>query len=183
MQYGAASGLEAVAAQDARIQAAEEAKLEVFSLLGQEGTYGPGAQGVDHENLWNLDDPGSYYDTSGLGRSQPDQDLKQAMSYSSSKAGLLGTPRSGILDPKSYAAKISKTSQFRTMSKQVAESEQLLNQEGPAWEELKNSSIGAVNDNSALMLRDTLRQLPAHAAQRSTSSTSSWPRRGHSVYG
>jgi hypothetical protein len=165
MQYGAGYGLESVDAQNARMQAAEEAKLEVFSLLGAEGTYGPESQGVDHENLYNVDDPDSYYDTSGLGRSQPNQDLKQSMPYSSGKKGLLGTPRSGILDPKSYASKISKTSQFRTMSKQVAESEQLLNQEGPAWEELKNSSIGSVNDNSALMLRDTLRQLRNNAAK------------------
>jgi hypothetical protein len=158
MQYGAGYGLEAVDAQDARNQAAEEAKLEVYSLLGKEGTYGPGSEG-------GVGDPDSVYDTSGTGRSQPNQDLKQSMPYSKGRKGLLGTPREGILDPKAYAAKISQTSTFRTQSKQVAEAEQLLNQEGPAWDELRNSITGSINDDTALMLRDTLRQLRNDAAK------------------
>jgi hypothetical protein len=166
MQYGAAYGLEAVDAQAARNQAAEEAKLEVYSLLGKEGTYGPGSEGgVGYENLSNVDDPDSYYDTSGLGLSQPNQDLRQSMAYSTGKKGLLGTPREGVLDPKAYADKISKTASFRTQSKQVAEAEQLLNEEGPAWDELRNSTTGVINDQSALMLRDTLRQLRNDAAK------------------
>jgi hypothetical protein len=168
MQYAGAAGFEAVAAQTARNQAAEDAKLEVFNLLGADGTFGPGSEsGVygDYQNPNNIDDPTSIYDTSGLGLSQPDQNLKQGLSYSTGRKGLLGTARSGILDSKAYAAEVSKSASFRTQSKQVAEAEQLLNQEGPAWDELSGGVHGAIGEGSALQLRDTLRQLRNNAAK------------------
>jgi hypothetical protein len=166
MQYASSAGFEAVAAQTARNQASEDAKSEVFNLLGQAGTYGPGSEsGVGWENLTNVDDPSSIYDTSGLGLSQPDQNLKQGMSYSTGRKGLLGTARTGILDPKAYASEVSKSASFRTQSKQVAEAEQLLNQEGPAWDELSGSVHGAIGEGSAIQLRDTLRQLRNNAAK------------------
>jgi hypothetical protein len=160
MQYGAASGSEAVSAQGARNQAAEESKLEVWSRLGQDGTFGPGSEG----GVGASDD---IYDTSGTGLSQPDQGLRQGMAYTSHKAkkGLLDTPRTGILDPTAYADAIEGTATFRTQSKQVSEAEQLLNQEGPAWDEMRNSVTGSINDGTALMLRDTLRQLRNDAAK------------------
>jgi hypothetical protein len=166
MQYAAGAGFEAVAAQTARNQAAEDAKLEVFNLLGAAGTYGPGSEsGTGYQSTSNIDDPNSIYDTSGLGYSQPDQNLKQGLNYATGRKGLLGTARSGILDPKAYAREISKSSSFRTQSRQVAEAEQLLNQEGPAWDELSGSVHGAIGEGSALQLRDTLRQLRNNAAK------------------
>ncbi len=160
MRYGAATTLEAADANSARNIAAEEAKTEVFSRLGKEGTYGPDAEGSSSGLL-----PDSYYDTTGTGLSERNQDLRPHMAGVKDRDEWLATPREGIIDPEAYADKISQSASFRTQSKQVAESEQLLNQEGPAWDELRNSTTGAINDQSALLLRDTLRQLRNDAAK------------------
>jgi hypothetical protein len=189
MQLGGHMAVEAAEGNVARTQAIEESKMAVYGLLGKEGTYGPDAAG----SAGIVDD--DYYDTSGEGASQRNQDPSNSMKYfgyrdkyrprdpvtgkalrdpitgkklekrSATKEDYLNTPREGILDPEKYADAVSKTSSFRTQSKQVAEAEQLLNQEGPAWDELHNSVTGAVNDQTALMLRDTLRQLKNDAAK------------------
>ena len=84
------------------------------------------------------------------------------------KKQLLGTAREGILDPEAYANAIRGTAQFRIQSQRVAESEQLLNQEGPAWDMLSDSVLGVINEGSALQLRDTMRKLKNQYAKGGT---------------
>jgi hypothetical protein len=154
-QYTAIAAMEAADRERARGISGEQAKAAVWGLLGQPGTYGADAannftQGTNMENLFN---------TSGLGLSQPNQALgKMAPNYGDKKL-LLGQPREGILDPEAYANFISGSSSFRIQSQRVAESEQLLNQEGPAWDMLSNSVLGVINEGSALQLRDSMRKL------------------------
>jgi hypothetical protein len=182
MQYGAGIAVEAAEGAEARNLAIEESKMEVYGLLGKEGTYGPEA---DRAAGAGIVDSESYFDTSGEGGSQRWQDPANSMKYfgwqsrvkerdpvtgkkikvNKDREAWLNTPREGVLDPEAYAAEISKSASFRTQSKQVAEAEQLLNQEGPAWDELSNSITGSINDQTAIHLRDTLRQLKNDAAK------------------
>ena len=168
-QYAGMAGMEAVATERARGQANERAKMAVWGLLGKEGTYGEQNKFTQEwQNRSNVDDPTSLFDTSGVGLSQPDQALHQMVTHSRGGKNLLGTAREGILDPESYAKAISGTAQFRIQSKRVAESEQLLNQEGPAWDMLNNSVLGIINEGSALQLRDTMRKLKNQYAKGGT---------------
>jgi len=170
--YAGASGMEATAASRAQAQAGEQAKFAVYGLLGKEGTYGEGSPTFGAED-YEGGSLSSVYDTSGTGFSQPDQGLSQMLAYSTGRQGLIGgnksgptgdgelipVSRKGILDPSAYAKAISKTSAFKIQSQRVAESEQLLKQEGKEWDELENSTLGVINSGAATMLRDTLRQL------------------------
>jgi hypothetical protein len=154
-QYTAISAMEAADRERARGIAGENAKMAVWGLLG--GATNTFSQ--NFQNQSNVDDPTSLFDTSGVGLSQPNQDLWSMGPNSKGKKTLLGTAREGILDPEAYANAISGTAQFRIQSQRVRESEQLLNQEGPAWDMLNNSVLGIINEGSALQLRDTMRKL------------------------
>ena len=169
-QMTAITAMEAVDREKARGLANEQAKMAVWGLLGQEGTYGgQNTFTADWENENNVDDPTSLFDTSGVGLSQPNQALwKMAPNDGKGKGILLGTAREGILDPTAYAKAVSNTASFRIQSQRTAESEQLLNQEGPAWDMLSNSVLGVINEGSALQLRDTMRQLKNQYAKGGT---------------
>ena len=147
------SGLRSVeltAAQSASQQAAERAKANVSGMLGAPGTYGPGSDtsGSDFSDV---------FDTSGLGLSQPDQTLSGGTKKF--KKGILGKAREGILDPEKFGEAVRGTSLGRQWSMRVAESEQLLNREGPMWDELNQATHGIISSDAALALRDTMRQL------------------------
>jgi hypothetical protein len=149
-QYTAMAAMEAADLERARGIAGESAKAAVWGLLGSDPNTFTGST-TDMTNV---------FDTSGEGLSSA-ADLRQMGPNVShkSKNALLDTPREGILDPEAYAAAISNTAQFRIQSQRVRESEQLLNQEGPAWDMLSNSVLGVINEGSALQLRDTMRKL------------------------
>jgi len=148
MQAGAIFGLEATKANEARNVAGEEAASNVFAMLGQPGTYGAGAPGPSNKSI---------FDTSGTGLSAPDKSLAGFGSYGGT--GQLEGARKGIIDPKAYAEVIGGTIPFQIQSQQVAESNQLLNKEGPAWDMLENSTLGQIHQGAALQLRDTIRGL------------------------
>ncbi len=163
-QQTAMEAMEAADRERARGIAGEQAKMAVYGLLGQDT--GTGNKMTAHTNVKNVDDPTSLFDKSGTGLSQPNQALWDMGKYSEDgRERLLGTPREGILDPDSYAAAISNSAAFRIQSKRVSESEQLLNQEGPAWDMLSSSVLGVINEGSALQLRDTMRKLKNQAAK------------------
>jgi hypothetical protein len=160
---------EAIAAEKARAQAAEQAKMAVFQRLGSDGSY-------SHQNLFdqnwqnanNVDDPNSLFDTSGFGLSQPDQHLMNLGPNAKGRKDVLGVARKGILDADSYANAIAGTAQFRIASKRVSDAEQLLNRKGPAWDMMNNSILGIINEGSALQLRDTMRTLKNQYAKGGT---------------
>jgi hypothetical protein len=162
-QHAAIRAAEAVSAQQARDMAAEQSKMGVWSMLGSDNLFN-----TDYQNQRNVDDPGSIFDTSGLGLSQPDQDLRSLGPNDPAKNSILSVAREGVLDPESYANSIANTAQFRIQSQRVRESEQLLNREGPAWDMLENSVLGTINEGSALQLRDTVRKLKNQYAKGGT---------------
>lgn len=168
-QHTAIAAMEAADRERARGIAGEQAKMAVWGLLGSPGSYGAGANNfTEFTNVNNVDDPTSLFDTSGFGLSQPNQALWNMGPNDPSKRQLLGTAREGILDPAAYANAISQTASFRIQSQRVAESEQLLNQEGPAWDMLHNSVLGVINEGSALQLRETMRKLKNQYAKGGT---------------
>jgi hypothetical protein len=168
-QHTAIAAMEAADRERARAIANEQAKMAVWGLLGSDGSYGTQNTFTQNwQNQNNVDDPTSLFDTSGTGLSQPNQALRGMGPNDPDKNSLLGVAREGILDPASYANAIAGTAQFRIQSQRVAESEQLLNQEGPAWDMLNNSVLGIINEGSAMQLRDTMRKLKNQYAKGGT---------------
>jgi hypothetical protein len=162
-------GMESVAAEKARAQAMENAKMSVFQRLGSDGSYSQqNLFDQNWQNSNNVDNPDSLFDTSGFGLSQPDQHLMNLGPNAVGRKDVLGVARSGILDADSYANAIAGTAQFRIASKRVSEAEQLLNQEGPAWDMMNNSILGIINEGSALQQRDQLRLLKNQYAKGGT---------------
>ena len=170
VQSASIRGMEIADTEKARSIAAEETKFSVLTALGTEGTYGPGATGTGGGG------GGSIFNTSGTGLSAKDSSLttfgnhadltamgirREGWQYSPEEEAMLqerGT-RQGILDPEAYTRELSKSPLFQMQSFQVAEAKQLLEREGPLWERLENSTLGAIYEGAALQLRDTTRRL------------------------
>jgi len=170
IQAASIRGMEIADTERARSIAAEETKFSVLTALGTPGTYGPGATGTGGEG------GGGIFDVSGTGLSAKDPSLEKFGSFADLTAmgirreGWQYTPeqeamlkergtRQGILDPTAYTRELSKSPLFQMQSQQVAEAQQLLNREGPAWERLESSTLGTIHEGAALQLRDTMRRL------------------------
>lgn len=162
-----AAGVEAIDTERARTQAAEATRSNVYGLLGAPGTYDlPGAPGAGGQGQQGI--TGGIFATGGELVQRSEAALGAVKGVGSKKrAGLTGT-RTGILDPEAAAADIAGTAGFRIQSFQVAESEQLLNQKGPIWDMLHNSTIGIISEGAARGLRDDLRLLRNRAAKGGT---------------
>ena len=147
-QQAAIYGMEAASAQATRQLMGQEAQANIFNALGQPGTYGQDAgtfqYGDGSTNMWDLD-------------AAKNQDLKKMGSYGGRKQ--LEGIREGIIDPEGYANQVMGSIPFQMRSQQTAEAMQLLNKEGPAWDELYNATIGTIHEGAALQLRDTMRQI------------------------
>ena len=156
------AGMEAASAAEARNVAIEETKANVFMSLGQPGTFGPGATGTSFGSGGGGPVNYDVFDKDAM----PNQDLAVYGSYGGT--GQLDTPRKGIIDPDGYANALSQSIPFQIQSQRVAESQQLLNQEGPAWDLLENATLGQIHEGAALQLRDTLRQLKNQHAKGGT---------------
>ena len=148
------------AADDAKLQTQriEETKANIFLSMGQPGTFGPGATGTDFGAATGAGGEGgavnyNLYDPDVA----KNQDFKKLASYGGKD--LFSGSREGIIDPEGFANAVSQSTGFQIQSQQVAESQQLLNQEGPAWDLLENSTLGQIHEGAALQLRDTLREL------------------------
>ena len=166
-QAGAIYGMEAASAQAARQIAGQEAQANIFSALGQEGTFGPTAgdfkYGDGSADMWDPDarwDPNlSQFATYGG---------KEPFGRGKKGRGKEPWTREGIIDPEGYANRVIGTVPFQIRSKQTAEALQLLSKEGPAWDELENATIGSIHEGAALQLRDTMRQLKNNYAKGGT---------------
>lgn len=161
---GAVYGLEASSAQAARQIAGQEAQANIFNALGQEGTYGQDAgtfqYGDGSTNMWDADaqwDPYlKQFSREPFGNKARGRNKKDPWN------------RKGIIDPEGYANQVIGSIPFQIRSKQTAEALQLLNKEGPAWDELENATIGLIYEGAALQLRDTMRQLKNNYAKGGT---------------
>ena len=165
-QAAAIYGMEAASAQGARQTAGVEAQANIFNALGQDPDfrYGDGS----NTNMWDADavwDQGlAQFAT--FGGKEPFAKGK----YKKGKGGVPGElgHRAGIIDPEGYANRVIGSIPFQIRSKQTAEAMQLLNKEGPAWDELENATIGTIHEGAALQLRDTMRQLKNNYAKGGT---------------
>ena len=170
IQAASIRGMEIADTEKARSIAAEETKFNVLTALGAPGSYGagaPGTAGYTGGTGGTGGGGGSIYDTSGTGLSSKDKSLSVFGNWSAEAGGggQIGGAREGIIDPNAYTAKLSQSSIFRQQSQQVAESEQLLNREGPLWDRLENSVLGEIHEGSALQLRETMRRLKNNFAK------------------
>jgi hypothetical protein len=156
-QQAAIYGLEAADAAQARILAGEAAKSNIVNAMGQEGTFEPGSgtgsYGTGETNIFEA-------------AAMPNQAFKKMASYGGRKQ--LNVPRKGVIDPEGYANATIGSIPFKMRSKMTAEAYQLLNKEGPEWDMLENSTLGAIHEGAALQLRDTLRQLKNNYAKGGT---------------
>ncbi len=158
MNYLSASGVEASRAQTERDIKGEQAATNVFNALGQEGTFEPGSgtgsYGTGQTGMYETDN-------------MPSDDLRK-LGGGKATRDLIGTARTGIIDPEGYANAAIGSIPFKIRSKQTAEAFQLLNKEGAEWDMLENSTLGAIHEGAALQLRDTMRLLRNNHAKGGT---------------
>jgi hypothetical protein len=148
----------------------ERARSIVYSSLGQPGTYGPG--------------PGSTSGPLSLGVLKPTYAVGDSpLGTMTSKSGVVtgadvklkGSPAwkgrkewtvEGMeLSAEDMAANVMGSSSYRTVSRMVAEAEQLMNRQGPLWTELNNSVVGSVYASNAAFQRDSMEQLARSLAR------------------
>jgi len=165
--------VESVEAEKSRTMAAEQARGNVFNMLGAPGTYDlPGTAG-------STGTPGTYddvYKTDEQHSAQAKGLLQYKLSGGVGKKGIgssaaqdeIDDVRKGILDPKKFAAQASQSASFRIQSRQTAESEQLLAQQGPAWEKLSQSTLGQIHEGAATAMKETMRDLKNRSAKGGT---------------
>lgn len=155
-----------------QLRASEAAALNVWGSLGAPGTYDQPTQ---------YGGPFSSIQPTGLkGLNTSDSKLFTNVTKSGAVTGqdvsMKGRPQyqgtqewsiSGkITDPDQMAAAIKDTSSFRTVSKMVAEAEQMMNRSGPLWNEMNNALVGSVYQSSAAGQRDMLNAVSSMIARK-----------------
>lgn len=158
-----------------QLQAAEQARFNVMSMLGQPGTYdaAPGPAGpfsYSPLGLGGISDPGSAGGVLTSGRkvfksgSVTGEDVK--MGNRPRFQGSMDWEASGeVMDPSMVAQGISQTKGFRTVSRLVAEANQIANRQGPLWDQLNNSVTGGIYEGAAASQRQMMEQLSREMAK------------------
>jgi len=150
MNRSAAVGMEAADTNRQQLIASEQGKANVFAALGQDnyqtGT-GTGTYGTGQTNMYQT----------GV---KPSEAAKQLAPKLMKKM-----ERQGIIDPEGYANSIIGTTPFKIRSQQTAEAMQLLNREGPAWNDLENATLGSIYQGAAEDYRAQIRELKRQYAK------------------
>lgn len=158
-----ATALEAQKAAQVRTTSAEQAKARVQGLLGAPGTFDlPGAASstANFSDVFQSGTEATALDPTAKGLLQYKSYLKpEAKEYWATGE------RKDILDPEKYAGEVAKTGEFRIRSRLTSEAEQLLANEGPAWDKLQQSTIGVIMEGAGTQLRETMRDLKNQAAK------------------
>lgn len=168
----------------------ERARQGLFDLLGSEGTWeegyedyvartggGPGVGAP--KDQWNLvqETGPSMFPTEALEKKGKGVFTKaeiNAKKQWEKTGGLVGedTPdrakpkgQAWILDPDKYIKNVSQTRQFRMMSRMTAEADQLMREEGPLWEKLKQATQNPIIQSSAIGARETQEAIARDAAR------------------
>lgn len=135
-----------------RRTAAEETYQNVLNRLGKEGTYDVGGPSSGPATTaTNIDD--SAYKTSTGGQKY----------LGKSKIG--NTVNTKVLDPAKATAQVENSSQFRTMSRLQAESEQMIAREGPLYDEMMRNTQLPIVEGSAAIARANAQALKEAAAR------------------
>lgn len=173
LAYKAVSGAET---EQARALAAEQSRMAVSGMFGAPGTYElPGTAGAATTGLTpgaagDVYQSDKYVDPSTKGLLRYKKYLpKEARRHIKDKDGTgeFGKMK-GILDPEKFAAQTAQSADFRIRSRLTAESEQLLAQQGPAWDMLEQSTLGQIYEGAATAMRETMRDLKNRAAKGGT---------------
>jgi len=158
----------------------EQARLNILTSLGQPGTYGPGIGDRTGPISLGILAPTKL---SGLyGSQQNSLSAAGRMSITGSvdprEVALRNQPRISIakkwettgvdLDPAAMAAEVKSSAGFRTVSRMVAEAEQLMNREGPLWDQLNNSIVGGIYESNATFQRQAMEQVARNLARGGT---------------
>lgn len=153
--------------------ATEQARMNIMGALGQPGSYGPSpGSATGPISLGILRPTGMGGSLFGAGRqiesgvvTGQDVKLKGKPSWKGRKQWEV---EGAALDPDAMAGEVMGTSAFRNVSRMVAEAEQMMNREGPLWDQLNNSVVGSIYESSAAMQRSALEQLARSVARGGT---------------
>lgn len=168
----------------------DRARIGLLGALGMPGTYeesyedyvaGGGGPGVGAPtgmfNLVQVTKPGATAPIEALpgkgGGIFTKEEMKAKKMFDKT-GGLIGegypdrTTASGegwILDPDKYMDYMKQTRQFRMVSRMTAEADQLVRQEGPLWEKLRQSVENPILQGSATAAREMQESLAREAAR------------------
>lgn len=159
--------------------AGEQAKLNVLGSLGTPGTYGsPGSRGgpislgvLEPTGLGGISRQfGNVLTARGelkkTGVVTPnDVQLGKKSLWKGEKPWEV---TGANLDPEAMASAVENTAGFRTVSRMVAEAEQLMNREGPLWDEINNSVVGGIYESNAAFQRQAMEQVSRAVARGGT---------------
>lgn len=168
-------GLSALAAAQpeeirTRRQAAEETYQGILNRLGAEGTYGDvqggggqfggaGATGTMSSLVGGAgSDPGSPPSDASIFKTEKAQG-KYARDVDLRRNTVDNIQDITRLDPKATLASIEKSSQFQTMSRLQAESQQLLERKGPLFEEMQKNLQNPIIEGNAVLARENARAI------------------------
>lgn len=154
----------------------EQARLNVLTSLGTPGSYGPSPGSQSGPIQFGALAP------TGLGSlaARPSGDVLTAAGQKRTGAvtpGDVGGAYGGVkkwetegalLDPSAMAAAVEGTAGFRTVSRMVAEAEQLMNRSGPLWDQLNNSVVGGIYESNAAFERQAMEQVSRAMARGGT---------------
>jgi hypothetical protein len=159
--------------------ASEQARLNVMSSLGTPGTYGSvgsrsgpislgvlkpiGLAGLNRSGGDTLTASGELTKT-GRVTAEDVQLGKKARWKGMREWNVTGAN----LDPDAMASAVEGTAGFRTVSRMVAEAEQLMNREGPLWDQLNNSVVGGIYESNAAFQRQAMEEVSRMMARGGT---------------
>lgn len=162
------------------LMAGEQARLSLLTSLGQPGTYGPGPGSRGGPLSLGVLTPtglsGLRRDPSGAifaGGTQRKTGIVMpgdvsVWSRATSKSERPWEVEGAFLDPEAMAGAARETAGFRTVSRMVAEAEQLMNRSGPLWDQLNNSVVGGVYESNAAFQRQAMEQVSRAMARGGT---------------
>jgi hypothetical protein len=159
--------------------ASEQAKMNVLGSLGQPGTYGPSPGSNAGPISLGVLQPtglGSIYKPGSLLEGPSQSKLSGVVSGEDvalgAKAKWKGKKEWEVtgtnMDPDAIAAEVKDTAGFRTVSRMVAEAEQLMNRSGPLWNELNNSVVGSIYESNAAFHRQAMDEIARGVARGGT---------------
>lgn len=169
-----------------RTRSAQLAQLGIFGGLGQADTFGAagGAGGAGTGTLGGL-----FQDPKGMGASAKEiikagggrkedyigdsgifNDKKYRRLSDDAKGEIIeaSASREGIVNPEAFSQYVQGTVPFQMQSFRTAEANQLLNEEGPAYDKLYNSTIGQIFEGAAELRRESLREIKNNLAKGGT---------------
>lgn len=141
-------------------EASEETRLRVGMQLGAPGTYGPQAG-----------PPGLFgFEPGGVGGMGSSTTVPGGLwGDTESQTGAEGKSRwnvdGNVMDPEAMTSAIMSQPGARAVSGMVAEANQLMNRQGPLWDELNNSVTGSIYEGAAASQRQQMEEVARMTAQ------------------